>query len=97
MYGKQARAIINTSLSWFEKYVILYGKQAYSHHFQFFFRFEKYVILYGKQASKLLRKLRGIFERHMVVNLTAGLPALRRFERCVVLYGPKACLLRLVL
>jgi len=34
--------------------------------------------LYGKQASKLLRKLRGIFERHMVVNLTAGLPALRR-------------------
>ena len=56
LYGKQARAIINTSLSWFEKYVILYGKQ----------------------ASKLLRKLRGIFERHMVVNLTAGLPALRR-------------------
>ena len=41
-------------------------------------QFEKYVILYGKQASKLLRKLRGIFERHMVVNLTAGLPALRR-------------------
>ena len=40
-------------------------------------QFEKYVVLYGKQASKLLRKLRGIFERHMVVNLTAELPALR--------------------
>ena len=61
----------------FEKYVILYGKQAEQYHYYKQSQFEN-VILYGKQASKLLRKLRGIFERHMVVNLTAGLPALRR-------------------
>ena len=65
-------------MSQFEKYVILYGKQAFFYYIWLTIKFEKYVILYGKQASKLLRKLRGIFERHMVVNLTAGLPALRR-------------------
>ena len=56
----------------------MYGKQAAEERDRPQAAFERCVILYGKQASKLLRKLRGIFERHMVVNLTAGLPALRR-------------------
>ena len=62
---------------WFERRVILYDNQALFESFLIFRLFEKYVVLYGNQASKLLRKLRGIFERHMVVNLTAELPALR--------------------
>lgn len=62
---------------WFERRVILYDNQALFESFLISRLFEKYVVLYGNQASKLLRKLRGIFERHMVVNLTAELPALR--------------------
>ena len=77
MVNKRRRVDIKRSRG-FEKYVILYGKQAFTLPQHIHHLFEKYVILYGKQASKLLRKLRGIFERHMVVNLTAGLPALRR-------------------
>ena len=58
------RAIINTSLSWFERCVILYGKQAAMCFIGLVCWFERCVILYGKQAkakhTHALIRLRGV-------------------------------------